>query len=102
MDRILDLILFSGSVYGLAWIVVKSKLFAPIRERCLGVPFLSDLVQCVVCTSVWTGFLIIGLLPYTTLFSQAFRERGWVDGFILTGWGVLSSWVVGSKLGDAD
>jgi len=63
----LDLVFFSGSVYGLAWLVTRSKLFAPVRGLLRPVPFLGHLVQCVVCTSVWVALCAAVALPRCSL-----------------------------------
>jgi len=45
----------SVAVYGVAWIIVKSKLLEGPRDLILyaEVPFLAKLLRCTVCTSVW-------------------------------------------------
>jgi len=97
----LDLLLFNGSVYGLAWLVTWSKLVERLRVRVAKVPLLGRLVTCVVCTATWIGFAIVPLLPHTTMFSAGFRARTPLD-VVLVGWVVAFSWVLGRALGDAD
>ena len=98
----LDLLLFSVSVYGLAWLVTCSKLVEPLRVRVARVPLLGRLVRCVVCTATWIGFAIVLLLPQTTVFSAGFRARTVLDVVVLVGWVVAFSWGLGRALGDAD
>ena len=98
----LDLVFLSGSVYGVARIITKSKLFGSIRNMCLGVPFLGDLILCIVCTSVWVGFLVMALLPYCTLVSFRVSISSPVDALLLTGWITSTTWAIGRGLGDAD
>jgi len=99
----IDLVFFTGSVYGLAWIITKSKLFKPVRDRLDGVKFLGDLVQCIVCTSVWVlqALLIIPCRMGSSL-KPSLGWAGFGDWLMLTGWIVFSSWAIGYLLGDAD
>ena len=97
----LDLMLFTGAVYGIAWLVTRSKLFGGLRTAIPGVPFLGDLVECIVCTATWVGFAAMAMLPWTSLFSAGFRAASAADFLFLTGWVLASSWALGRLLGDA-
>ena len=98
----LDLTLFTGAVYGLAWLVTQSKLFARPRAAVADVPFLGDLTQCIVCTATWVGFAAMAALPWTSLFSSGFRAASVADFLFLTGWVLASSWALGRLFGDAE
>ena len=97
----LDLTLFTGAVYGIAWLLTKSKLFRRVRRVASRIPFLGDLLQCVVCTATWVGFAIMPMLGRTTLFSPGFRVRTLPDVVFLSGWVIATSWAIGRLLGDA-
>jgi len=94
--------LYTGSVYGLAWLVTRSRLTKPVREKLLPVPFLGHLVHCVVCTSAWIAMGVMLTLPSSTLFSPGFRVTGPVDFILLLGWTLAASWTIGLHLGDAE
>ena len=98
----LDLVLFTGAVYGLAWLLVSSKLFERPREALRGLPGVGPLSRCIVCTATWVGIGVMLLLPWTTLFSAEFRVRTAVDGLLLVGWTVTSTWGLALLFGDAD
>jgi hypothetical protein len=96
----LDLAVFSGAVYGAAWVVTRSKLFEPLRGWLDGVPLLGHLVSCIVCTAAWVSLVLGLMLPYVTLVQ--IRPSAPVDYALLVGWSVAVTWAVGSQLGDAD
>ena len=98
----LDLLLFTGAVYGCAWVVTKSKLAKRPREALAGVPFVGELLQCIVCTGTWVAIGLVVLLPRVSLFSPGFRQRGVLDGLVLVAWAVTATWGLGRLLGDAD
>lgn len=97
----LDLTLFTGAVYGIAWLITKSKLLRRPRRAIADVPFLGSLTRCIVCTATWVGFCLTGILEWTSLFSAGFRAANLADGLFLTGWVLASSWGIGQWLGDA-
>lgn len=96
-----DLVLFTGSVYGLAWLITKSKIMRYGREQFGRLPYMGEVVQCIVCTATWVGFVVMAILPGANLFSAGFRVSGLIDVFILTGWVIGASWTIGRLLGDA-
>jgi len=97
-----DLLLFSGAVYGAAWVLTKSKLTALPRSWIKDWWFVGPLSQCVVCTSAWVSFALCWLIKYTTVFSASMRPQTPVDFAVLVSWSVCSSWVLGYLLKDAD
>lgn len=98
----LDLAFFTGVVYGLAWLVTRSKLVAPLRAVIHPVPFLGRLVQCIVCTSAWVAMGLALVLPCSNLFSPGFRVGNPLDLVILVAWSLTTTWFLGHHLGDAD
>jgi hypothetical protein len=98
----LDLLLYTVSVYGLAWLVTQSKLFERPRNAVKKTPFIGDLVQCVVCTGTWIGAGLALLLPCASLFSPGFRMQTPIDLIVLLGWVMASTWGMARLLGDAD
>jgi hypothetical protein len=96
----IDLVLFSGSTYGAAWVLTRSKLLAPLRRRLAPVPLLGYLVSCIVCTGAWVALGLSLLLPRITLL--ALRPSTLADHAVLVTWAVAVTWAVGSRLGDAD
>ena len=98
----LDLLLFSGAIYGLAWLLVKSRLFERPRTVLEGVAFFGPLSQCIVFVGVWVGVGLMLLLPWSTLFSSEFRVRSVADGLVLIGWTVASTWGLALLFDDAD
>ena len=98
----LDLLLFTGAVYGVSWTLTKSVLLRRVREALANVPLVGKLVQCVVCTATWVALALTLLLDRTTLFSQGFRAGTVADAAILVAWTVASSWGLARLLGDAD
>lgn len=99
---LLDLVLWTGAVYGAAWGITRSHLLRRPRERMGGVPLLGDLVRCIVCTSAWVSVAGALLVPKATLFSPGFRVHSIVDLGFLGFWSVFSMWVIAHALGDAD
>ncbi|MFZ5481994.1 MAG: hypothetical protein ACOZNI_34860 [Myxococcota bacterium] len=102
MDRFVDLVLFTGAVYGLAWLLTKSRLFRRPRELISRAPFLGELLACIVCASAWVSLALVPLLPFTSLFSPAFRATTALDVGVLLAWSLFSTWAIGRALGDAD
>lgn len=98
----LDLALFTGAVYGLSWLLTRSSLLERPRELVAEVPFVGKLSRCVVCMAFWVGLALILLLPQATLFSKGFVARTPVDGVVLLGWVLATTWALGRLLGDAD
>ena len=100
--RALDLLLFTGAVYGLAWLLTRSTLLQRPRQAVAGWWFLGEVSRCIVCTATWIALGLLLLLPWSTLLTSSFRARTPVDGLVLLGWSISASWVLGRLLGDAD
>ncbi len=97
----LDLLLFTGAVYGCAWGISKSGLLAGFRDAIVDVPLFGKLVQCIVCTGTWVALALVLLAPYGTVFSSGFPAHGPYDVFVLVAWSVGATWAIGRLLGDA-
>ena len=97
-----DLVLFTGALYGFAWLVARSKLLRRPRRALARIPFLGDLVPCIVCTAAWVSVGLIVLMPRVTLFSEGLKPHRSADALILVGWALFSSWALSRALGDAE
>ena len=98
----LDLALFTGAVYGGAWILTKSSLLRAPRAWLAPVPLAGTLARCVVCASAWVAALLALTLPATSVFSPGFRPTSVADVLVLMAWSVATSWALAQALGDAD
>jgi len=108
----LDLVLYTGAVYGLAWLVVRSTLAAPLRRVASRWTFTWALTRCVVCTGAWAAVALAICVPYVRVFSLGFRaaltRQGWLDlgrgvtVLVLVAWSLMACWALGRALGDAD
>lgn len=90
MPGLNELIVISAAVYGWAWVLTRSKILLPIRERLSTLPLLGYFLSCVVCTGFWIALVLFFLydtplrdLPVSVGFSLAF------------------SWTLARLLGDA-
>lgn len=86
--------IFSGAVYGLSWGVTDSTLFDPVRGFIgrRGPRLLSELIECIVCTSAWVGLVFASLVvPWTGLISVPTAPA---DVLVLVSWGVFSTWAI--------
>lgn len=101
MWRFEELLLFTGAVYGLSWLVTRSKLAAPVRRRLEPLPFLGPLVHCIVCTSAWVAIGLVAARPAFGMLSASFAQHPWADGLLLVGWSLFTTWALGRALGDA-
>ena len=108
------LIVYTLSVYGIAWLITQSYIFegfrssiedlAHQREGKLGGGFLqkiSYLFGCIVCTSVWIGVLLALGSNHSLLLSEAFPPVNILDLFIWAGWSASTSWMLANLLDDA-
>jgi hypothetical protein len=95
-----NLLLFTISIYGLAWLITKSKLIAPIRDYLSERSQLAgDLLSCIVCTSVWICIAVMACSPAIPIL-QIRPALG--DVPILLGWTMGSTWLLARLVGDAD
>lgn len=91
-----SLIIFTLSVYGIAWIFTKSYLFHSLRNYITEkeLTYLAKLFSCIVCMSVWVSVALLMLLePHTTLHFYHY--------VIVSGYAAGSTWIIASLIGDA-
>lgn len=94
MTPVLDLLLYTGSVYGWSWFLTKSTLFGPVRERLFRLPFIGKMLECIICTSAWVGGAIILALPFVTLVGDELRLLTVFDLLFITGWNLFTTCVI--------
>lgn len=103
MPTAIDIVLFTTIVYGVAWVVSKSKLTKRARWVIQDVWFVGDLANCIVCTATWVGMWLAVLLPHVALFSLDFRVvHAPIDVLALGAWSTATSWFIGQLTGDAE
>ena len=108
------LIIYTLSVYGIAWLITQSHLFEGFRssieslsekrEGKFGGGLLQKvgyLANCIVCTSVWVGVLLALGSNYSLLLSEAFPPVNLLDLVIWAGWSASTSWLLANLLDDA-
>ncbi len=98
MDAV-DLVLYSGAVYGLAWLVVKSALLEAARTRLRAAPVSRKLVDCIVCVGTWIGLALLLAMPELSTVCIPWSTP--YDLVLLLGWTVFFLWIVGRCTGDA-
>ena len=89
----IDFIVYVLGVYGLAWLIVHSTIFEPIRYFLSKVDFLDQLTSCIVCTSVWISAFLIWFY---------FPAEYWYTKLLLIGTTVTTTWALANLLGDVD
>ena len=97
-----DLTFFLFAVYGISWVITRSKLTKPLRDRLKPVRFIGDLIHCIVCTGTWVALVLMFLVPYSTWFSPHFKVMNLFDVIFLLGFSITGLWIMGRLLGDAD
>lgn len=89
----IDFIVYILGIYGLAWLLVHSTIFEPIRYLLSNVDFLHQLTSCIVCTSVWVSAFLIWFY---------FPAEYWYTKLLLIGTTVTTTWALANLLGDVD
>ncbi len=90
---LIDFIVFVLGVYGLAWLIVFSAIFEKTRYVLYRIPFLENLLSCIVCTSVWiSAFFIIFYFP----------AEYWYTKLLLIGTTTTITWGLANLLGDTE
>lgn len=97
-----DMLLYTGSVYGLAWLITKARVTARLRRGLSRIPFLGDMLQCIVCTGTWVALGVLAGISWCTVFSSGFRPASGVDVVLLVGWSVAANWIIAHHTGDAE
>jgi hypothetical protein len=98
----LDLLFFLCAVYGISWVISRSKLTEPLRNKLKPVRFIGSLIHCIVCTGTWIAFGLMFLVPYSTWFGPHFKVTNLFDAVFLLGFSITGLWIMGRLLGDAD
>lgn len=104
------LLIYTLSVYGLAWLITQSYAFEGLRNGFQNLAYkregklggklfekLQYLSNCIVCTSVWIGMLIVATADQSLLFREVFPPANFYDIFIWAGWSASTSWILASK-----
>jgi len=99
---VIDLVFFTGSVYGLAWLITRARLTAPVRKALERVPYLGTLLRCIVCTGTWVAMGVLLVARWSKFFSPQFRSAGPVDIVFLLGWSMAAIWTLARLNQDAD
>lgn len=83
-----NLITFILVVYGITTTIVQSKIFKPVRNALSSVPFVSEIIKCMMCSSFWVGLVVsftgVSVLANTIPFSYIF------DSFIA----LATTWII--------
>jgi hypothetical protein len=96
-------ILYTISVYGMAWLFTKSSFFRPFRDYLIYSEqneikrHLSNLFNCIVCTSFWCGLIVAEMVR------QSFSLSGVnIASYLILGlYSIGSTWIIASLIGDA-
>ena len=91
----MNLLLFILVAYGITNILVYSSIFYNMRLFIIDKSkFLGDLIQCMMCTSVWVGFLlsIIIFSPTKNYLNTPIPLSIFIDGMLASG----SVWIINS------
>ena len=99
---IANLLIFSVITYGLSWLLTKSKLFRLPRKYLLSWPLVGELVHCIVCTSVWVGFLLLWIAPEIDLLATLALPTTWPNVVGWLGYITGSNWIIARLLKDTD
>ena len=113
----MNLVIWAFSVYGMAIIVTRSPIFAPLRAAFPKpegtTPFFGTLFRCTLCFAFWTGMFhyAAGFRPLPVVLDpQPFALLGPLPAFLLSMFfsgcgGAGSAWflfLVAEKLGQSD
>jgi hypothetical protein len=86
-------------VYGISWIITRSQLVKPLREKLDPKTFLGELVRCIVCTGTWVGMGVAFLSRWTCLGSLVSSP---LDIPLWGGVAAACCWLIGGLRGDAE
>tara|TARA_B100000131_G_scaffold319511_1_gene365560 strand:- start:843 stop:1220 length:378 start_codon:yes stop_codon:yes gene_type:complete len=125
MELITVLLIYSLAVYGIAWILTKSKLFLFYRDISYSVyvqrrdkdysnPTTTNrmllaiseewsyLSECIVCTSVWVGALLSITASENNVLQSAIVVSNGLDLLTWVGYSCATTWLIAVTVGDAD
>lgn len=99
---LLDLGIYTLSVYGLAWLWTESSLFAPLRRAVQrrSPPRLAEGLGCLVCSGTWIAIALFLLRRPVGAFSPAFVNAPIQSLPIWIGLSVAVSWTLGRHNGE--
>lgn len=130
MEQLTALLAYSLSVYGIAWILTKSRLFLFYRSfikklrvsagdyfyktstekkirRFIGnirLTFFKEkdyLVNCIVCTSAWVSLSVLLFIDNITMLDYTLPVHTVADYIFYIGFSVATTWLIAIKAGDA-
>ena len=92
---VIDLIIYILGVYGLSWIITQANIFHSIRSfiESFDIEFFDDLINCIVCTSVWISV-------FFSLFY--FPEELWFTKLLIVGTTTTTTWALAQLLNDLE
>jgi hypothetical protein len=130
MEQLTALLAYSLSVYGIAWILTKSRLFLfyrslinKLRVRSADRFYKSDhkkflkhsfaklryfftkesdyFTNCIVCTSAWISLLMLLFLEQISIINYTLPLHTVFDYIFYIGFSVATTWLIANKVGDA-
>lgn len=99
---ITDLIIWYLGIYGLAWTIVFSYIFLPLRKRIFEYEIVTNhifwramakLITCIVCTSFWCAAILVGFY---------FNQELFLTKTLIAFSNVAFTWFMAAKFGDYD
>ena len=126
MEYLTVLLIYSLSVYGIAWTITKSRLFLFYRSTIQSILVKSrdrfvnnsqNLINkivyktlkewnyfsnCIVCTSAWVGVLLSIFANETSILHSYITVVNMLDLAIWAGFCSGTTWLIASQVGDAD
>jgi len=126
MEHFTTLLMYSLSVYGIAWIITKSRLFLLYRKT---INYLTQRIystwckkapnklwktiyscceefnyfsKCIVCTAAWVAVLILIFAEHINIFYGYIFAENLLDIVLWASFSVATTWIIASKIGDAD
>jgi hypothetical protein len=90
--QLLDLIVFYLGIYGMAWSIIYAKPLYPIKHFLTDrSKILTNLLDCIVCTSFWIA------MPFTYLY---FNTELWFTQILVLFSTITFTWMLASILED--
>ena len=117
--------MYSLSVYGIAWMITKSRLFLFYRKPVellnvkvkwkylekrtklwkIAYAFSKELCyfsNCIVCTAAWVAVLILIFAENINIFYGYIFAENLLDIILWASFSVATTWIIASQIGDAD
>ena len=131
MEQLTALLAYSLSVYGIAWILTKSRLFLFYRSfinnlrvsaadyfyksnhkhifrrflaKCRYYFFKEKdyLSNCIVCTSAWVSLFLLFFINKITILNYSLPVETIMDYIFYLGFAIATTWLIANKAGDAE